>query len=611
MRHRVPGVASLAAFCLSFLAGPASAGAPISIPTEIGEAIVGFEPQALPALAAGEDLAGFPILKIVRKASFVVLAAPDLATLRLALARVPGVAYVEDNALLRALATPDDTRYGEQYGPGLMGFPAAWDEAGFGSADVTVAVLDTGLQKTHPDFESSRILQGHDYVNDDANPNDDCGHGTHVSGTVAATTDNARGVAGMSQATILPMKVLSPLGLLITITCSGSTADIAEAIVDATDEGARVISMSLGGGGASNTLRSAVDYAWQQGVLVVAAAGNDGPCSNCVNYPAKYANAIAVSAVAAGKGLASYSSTGPEIEVAAPGSNVLSTYNDSGYRSLSGTSMATPHVSGALALALSCRPATSATTLRALLHETAEDLGAAGRDDSYGHGLARIDRLVDALGSCDGGGEPGNHAPIAAFTLTASGLTVGVDGSESSDPDGDALSYLWDFGAGGTATGAAASHTYAAGGTYTITLAVNDGNGGSDTEVKSVTVTAPGDPADPDPATPNLQSGQARAVTLSGTSDDEHFKIFVPAGSSQLRVAMTGPSCGLLSCSFDADLYVRRGSRATDTSYDCRPYLNGSNETCTLSAPASGWWYVRVDSFRGSGTVQLTPTVSP
>ncbi|MGH7819393.1 MAG: S8 family peptidase, partial [Candidatus Binatia bacterium] len=411
MRHRIPGVVAVLALLLCVVFTPAASGEPIRLPTEIGEAIVGFEPGSLPALERGEDLLGFPVLKVVPRGSYLVLAAPDLAVLRRALAEVNGVAYLEDNRLLRALATPDDTRYAEQYGPRIMGFPSAWDAAGFGSANVTVAVLDTGLQKTHPDFEASRIRQGHDYVNDDSNPNDDCGHGTHVSGTVAATTNNARGVAGMSQATILPMKVLSPLGLIIIITCAGSTADIAEAILDATDQGAQVISMSLGGGSASDTLRSAVDTAWQNGVLVVAAAGNDGPCSNCVNYPAKYANAIAVSAVDSNKNLASYSSTGPEIEVAAPGSGVLSTYNDSGYRSLSGTSMATPHVSGALALALSCRPSASASTLRSLLHQTAEDRGASGRDDSYGYGLARIDRLVAALGACDGGGGPGHAAP--------------------------------------------------------------------------------------------------------------------------------------------------------------------------------------------------------
>jgi serine protease len=582
----------------------------VVLPTSIGEAIVGFEADAMPPVVAGEAIAGFPVLKVVRRGSFVVIAAPDLAVLRVALAGVPGVAYIEDNALLHALVTPNDSRYGEQYGPPLMGFPTAWSAAGYGSSNVTVAVLDTGLQKTHPDFQASRILTGHDYVNDDSNPNDDCGHGTHVSGTVAATTNNATGVAGMSQAKLLPMKVLSPLGLLINITCSGSTADIAQAILDATAQGARVISMSLGGPSGSNALRDAVDHAWQNGVLVVAAAGNDGPCSNCVNYPARYANAIAVSAVGANKALASYSSTGPEVAVAAPGSNVLSTYNDSGYRSLSGTSMATPHVSGALALALSCRPATSATTLRSLLQNTAEDLGASGRDPSYGYGLARADRLIAALGACDGSGVPGNGAPTASFTLTSSGLTVSVDASASTDPDGDTLSYLWDFGDGATGTGRTTSHTYSAGGTYTIILTVSDGRGGSDADTKSVTLTSGTTPPDPDPATPNLESGETRSVTLSGTGDDEHFQIYVPAGSTQLRVAMTGPGCGLLGCSFDADLYVRRGARATDTAYDCRPYLSGNNETCTLTSPASGWWYVRVDSYAGSGTVSLTPTVS-
>src|SRR6185503_10728504 len=98
---------------------------------------------------------------------------------------------------------------GSQYGPGMMWFPTAWGSVGYGSSSVKVAVIDTGIRRTHQDFQSARVLQGHDYYNNDNDPADDCGHGTHTAGTVAATTNNALGVAGMSQATILPMKVLS------------------------------------------------------------------------------------------------------------------------------------------------------------------------------------------------------------------------------------------------------------------------------------------------------------------------------------------------------------------------------------------------------------------
>ena len=608
MRRSGRLLAFVAILCLGVLApAPPASGQP----TEIGEAIVGFESGALPRLAAGDALAGLAVRKIVPRGSFVVVAAPELGLVRRAVADLPGVAWVEDNSLLHALRTPNDPRYGDQYGPGMMGFPDAWDDAGFGSDAVTVAVLDTGLQKTHPDFESSRVRQGHDYVNDDSNPNDDCGHGTHVAGTVAATTDNGTGVAGMSQATILPMKVLSPLGLLITITCSGSTADIAEAIFDSTDQGADVVSMSLGGGGASNAMQNAVDYAWNHGVLVVAAAGNDGPCTDCVSYPARYPNAIAVSALDPDKGIASYSSTGPEVEIAAPGSAVWSTYNDGGYRSLSGTSMATPHVSGALALALSCDPTASAATLRALLHQSAEDLGASGRDATYGYGLARMDALVDLLGGCGGGSDPGNSTPSASFIAQTDGLTVTVDGSSSEDPDGDVLSYAWDFGDGTGGTGVTAAHTYAASGSYVVRLTVSDGKGGTDVAMQTVDVSDGSTPPDPDPTTPNLVSGQTETVRLTATGDDEHYKIFVPAGADRLAVATDGPPCGLLSCAFDADLYVRFGARATDQDWACRPYRSGSDETCTLANPSEGWWYVRVKSYRGSGELSLTATVTP
>jgi hypothetical protein len=182
-----------------------------------------------------------------------------------------------------------------------------------------------------------------------------------------------------------------------------------------------------------------------------------------------------------------------------------------------------------------------------------------------------------------------------------------VNGSGSTDPDGDPLTYAWTWGDGGTGSGVTASHTYAAAGTYTIGLTVNDGRGGSSSTSQSITVATGGDP---DPSTPNLTSGQQVNVTLTGAGDERFYKISVPAGASQLQVVMTGPACGLLSCAFDADLYTRLGARPNDTTYTCRPYASGSNETCTHSAPAAGYWYIRVDDYTGSGTVTLKATVS-
>ncbi len=376
-----------------------------SHPTSLGEVLVGLDPESLSHLSPGDRLGGLAVLAVREQGSYVVLAADDLQEARAALAGEPGIRYVEDNARLDALGIPNDARYGEQYGPEMMGAHAAWDQVGFGSSEVIVAVLDTGIRRSHEDFQPNRLLQGYDHQNNDADPADDCDHGTHVAGTIAATTGNGKGVAGMSQATILPYKVLGPL----LITCAGSTDGIAQAIYDATEAGAHIISMSLGGGG-TETFHESIQHAWSEGVTIVAAAGNSGS-DGSVLYPAAYPEVIAVSALDESGGLASYSSYGPEVEISAPGSNVLSTIDDSdsAYRTMSGTSMATPHVAGALALALSCAPHLENEALRQLLHETAEDKGPSGWDKKFGHGLARVDQLVGA--ACDGNTTPPPPGP--------------------------------------------------------------------------------------------------------------------------------------------------------------------------------------------------------
>jgi subtilisin family serine protease len=604
VRAALPVAVLLSLSVLPAQGAPATSLLP-SQPTSIGQAIIGFADGARPAVQPGQKLVGLPVTQVSTNGNFVVVAAGDLRVVRQAAQGLPGVTYIEDNIVLHTLGIPNDARYGEQYGPGMMGFPAAWGQVGYGSSAITVALVDTGIRRTHQDLTGGRVLQGHDYVQGDSDPNDTCGHGTHTSGTVGATTNNGVGVAGMTQAKILPMKALDSVGGLLNVTCTGSAANISQAMMDAADQGAKVISMSIGGG-ASTAEENAVNYAFSRGALLVAAAGNDG-ASNSVDYPAAYPNVIAVAALTSGKVRASYSDSGPQVDVAAPGSGVLSTYNtnDTSYTSLDGTSMATPHVAGALALALGCAPAgTSPTAVRDAMYATAEDLGTAGRDDIYGNGLARADRLVAQV--CGGGGGT-NQPPTAAFTSTTSGLTATVNGSASSDPNGDALTYAWTFGDGGTATGVSASHTYAAAGTYTVGLTVNDGHGGTGATSSAVTVSTGGDP---DPSTPTVTSGQAFTASLSGTGAEKFFKISVPAGAAQLQVVMSGAACGLLSCPLDADLYTRQGARPTDTTYACRPNTSGNAETCTHASPGQGYWYIRVKSYSGSGTVTIKATVT-
>ncbi|MGB1697939.1 MAG: S8 family serine peptidase [Thermoplasmatota archaeon] len=535
-------------------------------PTSLGQAIVGFEAGQLPNVLSGSLLAGYQVKLVEPRVDYVVVYADDLAPLRKAMSAVPGVSYVEDDAIMSAFQTPNDPSYGSQYGPQQMGAPAAWNTVGYGSNSIVVAVLDTGIRATHQDLQANYI-GGYDYVNNDSNPNDDCGHGTHVSGTVAAVTNNGIGVAGVSQASIIHHKVLGPVGGLFSVTCSGSSSDINAAIMDAADDGVDIISMSLGGGGYSTAGDNAVNYAYNRNVLVVAASGNDG-AANGVSYPAAYTNAIAVGALTSSGAQASYSNGGTQMEISAGGSNVLSTYNgnDADYDTLSGTSMATPHVAGALALAKSCDPSISNSNLRQLMQTTAQDLGPSGWDSDFGYGLIRVDSIVNQL-SCGSG--PTNNAPNAAATYSASGLTASFNAASSSDPDGDPLTYGWTFGDGATATGVAPSHTYTAAGTYTATVTVSDGSL-TDAESLSVTVTSGGSGgSDPDPSTPNLDNGVSESVTLS-SGQWAHHKIQVPQNANNFDVTMTGPGCSLTGCAFDADLYVREGAKPTTSSYDCR-----------------------------------------
>jgi len=208
-------------------------------------------------------------------------------------------------------------------------------------AGVKVAVIDTGVDYNHPDL-AANYKGGYNTIITTATPLDDHGHGTHVAGTIAALR-NATGVVGVApKAEIYGVKVLDKNG-------SGSYSNVMAGIEWAALNGMNVINMSLGGGGANAPMQKIMTAAYKAGVAIVCAAGND---SGAVNYPAKYAEAIAVSASDSADKLASFSSKGPELAVIAPGVNIYSTKLGGGYRSMSGTSMACPHVAGLAALAI-------------------------------------------------------------------------------------------------------------------------------------------------------------------------------------------------------------------------------------------------------------------
>lgn len=256
--------------------------------------------------------------------------------------------YIEANYQYHALEAPNDPEYTKQWNFRNINIEKAWDETK--GEGITVAVIDTGVSKV-PDLKLTKFAKGYDFVNDKEEAIDDNGHGTHVAGTIAQSTNNGYGVAGIAyQASIMPLKVLSGSG-------GGTIADIAESIKFAADNGADVINMSLGGGGASNMMEEAIMYAHNKGVTIIAAAGNEG--RNTASYPARYPDVISVSATDAAGDKASYSNFGAGVDISAPGGSetgkiIQNTVDPSNGESVfvgfQGTSMAAPHVAGVAAL---------------------------------------------------------------------------------------------------------------------------------------------------------------------------------------------------------------------------------------------------------------------
>jgi subtilisin family serine protease len=310
-----------------------------------------------------------------------------------------------------ALASPAlaaDPRQGEQWGLEMVNAPAAWGTStGVGAV---IAVIDTGVQADHPDL-AGRLVEGYDFVGDDpvarddedTNPDDGDGHGTHVTGITAANRDNGEGIAGVAPgAKVLPLRVLDDNG-------EGFAEDTIKAIDQAVDAGAHVINLSLGD---YLPLQSALfgnpDYAAAlqravaNGVVVVLAAGNNG-LPRCENPQVE--GILCIGAVDAREQKSAFSSFGQNVDLMAPGGSgaggsaedVLSTYTGSGYASIPGTSQATPHVAAVAALLVSLGVKGADATNRIVA--TARDAGTPGADTQYGAGILNAEAAVAGLGS--------------------------------------------------------------------------------------------------------------------------------------------------------------------------------------------------------------------
>jgi serine protease len=415
--------------------------------------------------------------------------------------------------------------------------PSAWDIQGGGDPGIIVTVLDSGVAyedygsyQRAPDLVGTNFLPGYDFVNSDSHPNDDEGHGTHVTGTIAQTTNNSLGVAGIAfDCSIMPVKVLGADG-------SGTYQQIADGVYYAVDSGAMVINCSLGGSSPSSTMYNAVRYAYDNDVVFVAATGND---NSIIGYPARYDECIAVGAVDINKVRAYYSNYGTGMELMAPGGDTSVDLNGDGYvdgvlqQTFSGgdptnfaywfwqgTSMATPHVTGLVALMLS-RGVRGVESIRNTLHSTAEDLGTPGYDTVYGYGLIDAAAALSAVehvvlevdpSSLDFGEVGTGSSKTVTFRAYNSGGGT-LSGTISDNRDWITVSSTSFEGNDNTIsvtveTGALAESSSPYSGTVTLTS-----NGGTKTVDVSVTVIPTGAVAYPNPV-----SASDSTITFWGTS---------------------------------------------------------------------------------------------
>ncbi len=294
--------------------------------------------------------------------------------------------FVERDFVGHGALVPNDPQVGSQWHVNRVEAPAAWGLT-TGSTAIPIAVVDSGVDGGHPDF-AGKLLAGWNFLGSNSDTSDVLGHGTAVAGAAGAATDNGVGVAGIGWRTpIMPLVVLDASDY-------ASYSNVANAIIYAADHGVRIINVSISGSSSSSLLQSAIDYAWNKGALVFAAAGNNS--SSAPTYPAACNHAIAVSSTESDDTFSGFSNYGSWITLSAPGNYILTTNRGGGYGQWQGTSFASPIAAGVAALVWSARPALDRDSVLNILKQNADDLGAFGFDQQFGYGRVNAFKAVNA-----------------------------------------------------------------------------------------------------------------------------------------------------------------------------------------------------------------------
>lgn len=498
------------------------------------------------------------------------------------------VVFAEPEHVVTLATTPNDTYYASQWHYPQINLPQAWDIT-TGSSSVIIGVIDTGVMLTHPDLDSKITTgdnAGWDFVNNDSNATDDHGHGTFVAGIIAAESNNASWVAGVCwTCQIMPLKALDSAG-------NGNTFNVAAAIDWARTHGADVVNLSLAASANDLTLQTAVNNAHAAGVVVVAATGNDNAG---VKYPAAYANAIAVGSNNSSGLRSSFSNFGPEIDVMAPGENVVSTILGGGYGAGSGTSFAAPHVAGVAGLMIA-HGITDPATIASRLTATATDMDVAGFDNNTGWGRINAQRAVDLAptvsitapaASATVGGSAVSITATAADDVAVSKVRFEIDGNLLSEDTTAPYSATWNT-------------TLVSDGAHTIAAKAYDGLGQITTATVSVTVVN-NDTTKPTasitaPAVSAVISGTSVPFTATATDNVGVAKVRFWVGATYLGFDSTAPYSRTINTTLFPNGDVTLKIEALDAANNSRVVTrkvriinpDSTPPSVTLDAPAHG-----------------------